>query len=140
MAHQRTITPGGTRGTLFREVARVRLEDAGVLLAQRRQGGAVYLAGYAVECLLKWAITERLEEAYLPAEFETHDLDELLTAAGLHNSIKQDRQLWAAYSSLSESWGPELRYLAKAPKQIDAERLYREIEQVYSWIAERCLP
>ncbi len=53
MAHQRSITPGGTRGTLFREVARVRLEDAGVLLAQRRQGGAVYLAGYAVECLLK---------------------------------------------------------------------------------------
>jgi len=37
-----------------------------VLFEARRYRGAIYLAGYAVECLLKWAITERCEITYLP--------------------------------------------------------------------------
>lgn len=136
MAHQRSITPGGTRGTLFREVARVRLEDAAVLLEQKRYGGAIYLAGYAVECLLKWAVTERQSCIYLPAEFEVHDLDELLVAAGLHDRLQSTGQLWAVYSDLNEAWGPDLRYHAKGPKPKDAERLYQAIEQVYEWLEE----
>src|SRR5438105_14590257 len=96
-ARRRTIQRGGTRGTVFKQVAHVRLEDASVLLAQKRYAGAVYLAGYAVECLLKWAATKKRECLYLPAELEIHDLYVLLAEAGLKSSLMR-RRTWAGYS------------------------------------------
>src|ERR1019366_8168802 len=115
MAAKRFIKPGGTRGTLFKEVARHRLEDAAALLNQERYAGAIYLAGYALECLLKWAVTRRASLVYLPAAFETHDLDKLLMEAGLDTALKREIALHAAYSSVADRWGPGLRYLARAP-------------------------
>jgi len=139
MAHQRKINPGGTRGTIFREVARIRLEDAEVLLKRKRYGGAVYLAGYAVECRLKWAITEqRWPDPYLPAEFEKHDWDLLLDAAQLRRELQKEEndKLRAVYSDLAERWGPELRYQLKVIEPNEAERLYRGIRQVYDWLCD----
>jgi hypothetical protein len=63
---ERKIGRGGTRGSVFRVVAAERLRDAEVLLNQDRPGGAVYLAGYALECALKWAVTRHVEKVYLP--------------------------------------------------------------------------
>jgi HEPN domain-containing protein len=136
---KRTIPPGGTRGTVFKQVAQLRLEDASVLLERRRYPGAIYLAGYALECLLKWAITQRQQFVYLPAEFETHDLDTLLLEAGLGESLRHEGALRSMFAALADSWGPELRYLARAPKPKEAERLYREISKVYGWILEQSL-
>ena len=59
MAHKRRIAPGGTRGTLFQAVAQIRLRDADILLKEQRHEGALYLAGYAIECILKWGVTRR---------------------------------------------------------------------------------
>src|SRR5438270_7276828 len=89
----RRIGPGGTRGTIFNEVARLRLGDAAVLLDKKRFAGAIYLAGYAVECLLKWAITRRRECVYLPGKFEIHDLGALLTEAGLQPILREETEL-----------------------------------------------
>jgi len=138
-ARKRRIQPGGTRGTVYRAVASARLEDAAVLLEQKRYAGAIYLAGYSVECLLKWAITRRREQVYLPARFETHDLDTLLLEAGLAQGLNQENVLGDSFAALADSWGPELRYLAKAPEPARAERLYREIFRVYDWIAEQTI-
>ena len=113
MARKRQTAPGGTRGTVFKEVGRIRREDAAVLFEARRYRGAIYLAGYAIECLLKWAVTERCEITYLPAELETHDWDTLLPEAGLTHSLRSNRPLRVVYSELAELWGPELRYLSK---------------------------
>ena len=43
-ARERTIEPGGMRGSVFRQVAQVRLLDANVLLENKRYAGAIYLA------------------------------------------------------------------------------------------------
>jgi hypothetical protein len=43
----------------FRVAALQRFEDAQILLDNDRATGAVYLAGYAVECLLKAVLLER---------------------------------------------------------------------------------
>src|SRR5437763_1950210 len=114
-APPRIIPPGGTRGTVFRQVALVRLQDASVLLEQNRFSGAIYLAGYSLECLLKWAVTEKRDCLYLPADLETHDLSTLLIEAGLRPALMRKRELRTVFSGLAESWGPRLRYLAKAP-------------------------
>jgi hypothetical protein len=42
----------------FRTLAELRAEEARVLLRSRRQLGAYYLAGYAVECALKACIAK----------------------------------------------------------------------------------
>ena len=139
MPLRRQITPGGTRGTLFQAVARIRLKDADVLLKQQRHGGALYLAGYAIECILKWAVTRRRGIVRLPAEFETHDWDALLSATGLGRFLEAEPAVHSMYSELAESWGPELRYLARAPKSEDAEKLYEKLTLLYGWIEDHAL-
>jgi len=107
------------------------------ILENRRYAGAIYFAGYAVECLLKWAITRQRECVYLPPECETHDLDALLVEAGLQASLTKESELRAIFWALAENWGPELRYLAKAPEPNEARSLYRKILRVYDWIVEQ---
>src|SRR5437773_2147938 len=121
MARKRRIPPGGTRGTVFREIARIRRDDAAILFKARRYRGAIYLAGYAIECLLKWAITTHRQVTYLPADLETHDWDTLLPETGLAVSLRTNASMRAVYSDIAELWGPELRYLSKEPARPDAE-------------------
>lgn len=83
-------TKGGTRGTLYKALAKMRLEDARILLGKQRNHGAFYLAGYAVECALKWAITVRMEKINLPPDLEVHDLGKLIAAAGLVPHLQND--------------------------------------------------
>src|SRR5438309_725634 len=106
-ARKRTIQAGGTRGTVFKQVAQARLEDGAVLLEQRREAGAIYLAGYAIECLLKWAVTRRRDITYLPAQLETHDWDILLPETGMQPRLARARAMQAIFAELAESWGPE---------------------------------
>ena len=108
-----------------------------MLLEQRRYSGAIYLAGYAVECLLKWAITERRDCIYLPAEMETHNLGNLMLESGLRRILTHEPELEALFSELADVWGPELRYLSQEPRPDEARRLYQQIAKIYIWIAEQ---
>jgi HEPN domain-containing protein len=133
------ILPGGTRGTLYEAVARLRLKDAETLLQEGRREGALYLAGYAIECLLKWAVTRRRNLLRLPQELETHDWDRLLAAAGLKRSLGSEPAIRGLYSELAERWGPELRYLARLPQSENAELLYQKLTVLYSWLEDHTL-
>lgn len=139
MSRSRKIGPGGTRGSVFREAARNRRDDAAVLFHARRYAGAIYLAGYSVECLLKWAVTVRRNVLRLPADLETHNLDKLLAESGLVEMLKSNHLLFAMYSELAHEWGTDLRYLANLVERNDAERLYRQMNQIYGWINEQTI-
>lgn len=139
MARKRQIAPGGTRGTVFREVARIRRDDAAVLFEAGRYRGAIYLAGYAIECVMKWSVTSRRRVTYLPADLETHDWDVLLPETGLAHLLRANRPMHVVFSELAELWGPELRYLAKEPARHDGDRLYRQMDQLYLWLNEQTL-
>jgi HEPN domain-containing protein len=130
------IKKGGTRGTLFKEVAKMRLEDAAVLLSGKRYHGAIYLSGYAVECALKWAITVNLGSPYLPKGFETHDLEAFVHAAGLLPSLQRDRSIRSLYSVIVDEWQPSRRYSAAKISPRQATTLYTQALQLYEWIIE----
>ena len=132
----RRITKGGTRGTVYREVAQIRLEDAGSLRANGRHNGAIYLAGYAIECQLKFAYCRRKGEIYLPAPLEVHDWDTLVAAAGLLPDIKQQAAMDAIYSALADQWGPGLRYRTTKYSAVEANRLYNEMDELYDFLRE----
>jgi hypothetical protein len=89
--------------------------------------------------LLKWAITRRQQRIHLPAEFEIHSLDTLLVEAGLAEALRRETAVWDIFAALADSWGPELRYLAKAPNPGEADRLYGETSRVYDWITEQTI-
>ena len=136
MTRKRTIRPGGSRGTLFESVARLRLEDAAVLLKNGRFSGAIYLAGYGIECLLKSAVTRRRNLIYLPAEFETHDWERLLSEAGLGPRLAEEPAVERSFRQLAGAWAPELRYLAKPMEPASTKHLYENMAAVYGWIRE----
>src|SRR5437773_6392791 len=127
----RRIRPGGTRGTVYKEVARLRQQDAMCLLNGRRYTGSVYLAGYAIECHLKFAICRRKEYIHLPAKFEVHDWEQLVTAAGLLPEIKAQRLMAGVYFALADKWGPTLRYRTATYQAPEARRLFNEMNQLY---------
>ncbi len=130
---------GGTHGTLFIDNAKIRLKDAEILLNGRRNHGALYLAGYSVECALKWAITRRLGDTYLPADMEIHDLDRLMVESGLAAQLQKDFQINPFYSALVDEWGPHGRYDAANLDDRTAARLHNQIKQVYQWVVDRTL-
>jgi hypothetical protein len=101
-----------TRGEL-RELADIRLIDARLLLEQARFSGAAYLAGYAIECLLKACFAARTAADALPERpgydsLYTHNLGRLLVLAGLDKALRQEdaelREHWALVSRWSEQW------------------------------------
>jgi len=64
-----------------------RLADAEALLAAGRHGGAISMAIYAIEILLKERICRILGLGQLPMVFQIHDLYGLATCAGLRSQI-----------------------------------------------------
>lgn len=127
---------GGTRGIVFREIARMRLEDAKILLNETRFSGAIYLAGYAIECQLKYAFCARNNQFDLPARLETHDWEHLLAAAGRAGHIKTQRPIMVIYEALVERWGPALRYRTRQYAPTEALRLYNDMEALYDFLNE----
>lgn len=134
-----TRIKGGTRGTVFKVIAEMRLKDARVLLDSNRLNGALYLAGYSVECALKWAVTRRLELVYLPADLETHDLQKLVGNSGLMPQLREDAAIAPLFSALVDDWGPQERYAASKLDAKTAKRLYNQTKQVYEWLIERAV-
>lgn len=135
--HQKAAKGGHTRGTLFRDVGKRHLKSARVLLDNHCELDALYLGGYAIECILKYAITRRGGLDHLPANFEIHTLDILLAASGLEKDLERQSNLQAAYATLVEYWEPALRYKAPTLAKGEAVRLYNYIDQLYQWMAER---
>ena len=141
------ITHGPTSKNVFKEVARLRSQDADVLLKENRLLGAVYLLGYSIECYLKFAACERNEWERLPKEVlmdghhkETklyvHKWWVLVEAAGIARSIRGQREIDAIYSALCEQWEPSLRYRTKQFAGKKGHDLYNDLTQLYQFLRE----
>lgn len=91
----------------FQRLAELRAEEAGVLVRGRKQQGAYYLSGYAVECALKACIAKQTKKNEFPPDrryvgkIYTHDLNELLKEAGLEQQLANDTQ---ANPMLANNW------------------------------------
>ena len=122
-----------------------RMADAEVLFAGRRWRGAMYVAGYAVECRLKYKLMRQwkcfnLEElgarlvgrGVVETVF-THNLEALIQICGGWNRLRANDDMWRAYGVVS-SWQPAWRYNADLASHRDARRLLAAAQQVLEWI------
>jgi HEPN domain-containing protein len=77
----------------FRELARIRLIEAKVLLDSGHYDGAYYLCGYAVECALKASIARKTSRHDFPPkpnlvrDMYTHNVRDLVFQAGLRETL-----------------------------------------------------
>lgn len=127
---------------------RERLRDARVLFQSLRLRGAMYLAGYAIECLLKTRLMkihgcnnlEQLEarlrdRKLIPADASiyTHQLMTLLKAAQGAQRLGQVPETWKQFN-LVNTWMPAWRYSADSPEPEAAQTYLEAIEEVHRWI------
>lgn len=114
----------------------MRIRDSHALFEKKRHHAAFYLAGYAIECLLKWKITQQRNQVYLPKEFEVHSWDELLPETGIKPVLDTSSGINSIFSELADAWHPELRYLTRYPGNDSPKILYKKTVQIYEWILD----
>jgi hypothetical protein len=152
--------------TEFVKAARARVADARALLdASKRQSaalshtqGAKYIAGYAIECILKAYLVDSLGTNTLTeavAELRGRErraenprlVPDLVSAAG-HNlrlilSFTDLEAFTTPPFDIARDWGvcfqwqSSWRYVPKTPSLEDAESFVDSVEVVYNWIRSK---
>jgi HEPN domain-containing protein len=119
------------RASGYLAAANERSTDAQRLFEADRHCGAVYMAGYAVECRLK-ALLEELGRHVPRAGPSGHDLCRLWEAAGFRlQDLKGYRQLFVT------TWSTDLRYRSELPKGEDVAALYRGAIELCGYLQRR---
>lgn len=113
----------------FNEVANLRGAEVQVLAESKKTLGAVYLAGYVVECRLKHFL--HLNGIPFPRNGrEGHNLRGLWESAGFTKP-------YGHASLFIDHWDTELRYKIALPAGVEAEDLLCGGRHLAGWVATR---
>lgn len=152
--HKQRLTP-----SQLRAVADRRLDDA-VYLRQSnrtaRANGAIYMGGFAIECLLKALLLERhpnlgrptdrarlsISDAEVHELLYSHELDAmLLFLPEIEKKLRilgRDRgySLWERFRAVCEEWTVYVRYSPKQATIAEAHAFLAIIQEVRQWLRE----
>jgi hypothetical protein len=125
------------RASVFKALVQIRLDDALSLLdtgEQSRRNGAIYLAGYAVECALKSRVCTDRGEKILDTQFYTHDLTYLLGKTQKHPEI-QKNDFWSKrFHSIVSTWSVSMRYSACVLNTSEVQRFLSDCKGFSKWL------
>lgn len=127
---------------MFFQAAYQRLEDASILFRYGRNTGAMYLAGYAVECMLKALLLDRA-----PTKRRT-ELNKDLRGSRAHDFGWLKEQYLAIGGDsfpkdvnrdfvLVNSWRTDLRYFSGSQRKAVTQSFLRSAESIVKWANER---
>jgi HEPN domain-containing protein len=134
--------PKPAEARLYYRAARQRFADAQLLLAAGRTTGAIYLAGYTVECSLKALIVANVAGA-----IRSQLLNEFRATRG-HN-IAWLGTLYRRYAKASvpkdvvrhlarvASWSTDLRYATGSAKSREADEFMQSVFAITTWADRR---
>ncbi len=120
----------------FKEIAKIRLKEAAILLKNHNYDGAYYLCGYTVECALKACIAKNTKRFDFP-DIKTvnssysHNLEQLVKVAGLWAHLLHEMSTSNQFASnwnTVKDWDESSRYQRNNNK---------EANDLYSAIADR---
>ena len=123
--------------TVLRALVRLRFGDGWALLATRRperRAGAVYVAGYGVECALKARICADRGEERLDPQFFHHDLRRLAEATAKWTDIRCNRERSEALVYLQAEWDVEMRYEQRSLDSRGVNRFIKKAEEFAKWL------
>jgi HEPN domain-containing protein len=130
------------------KASRHRLDDARALFNAARWRGAMYMAGYAVECLLKtklmriyscrnlYELEEELQRRGILADRATvftHHLELLLRLTQSFDRLRQSQTLWPEFNIVNR-WIPAWRYTVNLSNHQDAEDFLEAVDNIINWI------
>jgi hypothetical protein len=149
----------------FVKAAERRLRDAEELLqpptlAPQEQGAetrhlraAVYLAGYAIECILKVYIIQQQGVKTLTAAVDAlrkagknvpdlnstigHHLQRLLSLTDLERQLDNERERKKDWN-ICLKWRSNWRYDPTSPTRANAEEFVKAVRSVYAWVKALC--
>jgi len=127
---------GQARG--FYQAAKQRYDDARYLLHGDRTTAAVYLAGYAVECMLQALILSRTPQRQQPRVVKTfrgsraHDFGWLVKAYRDRGGLRPSAGVPRLLSRVS-SWTTDIRYRSGAVKESDAIFFLQATDEILRW-------
>jgi HEPN domain-containing protein len=125
-----------------------RMDDARALFNAVRWRGAMYMAGYSFECLLKTKLMrmydcrhlreledELQRRGVLPSQGSvfTHQLELLLRLAQGLERLRQNQEYWRLFNMVNR-WVPAWRYTADLSNPEDAEDFLVAVSEVSQWI------
>ncbi len=130
--------PASIEARLFYRCAFQRQEDAQILLRADHTTGAVYLAGYGIECILKALLLSALTAATRAVMLATfrgaraHDYEWLRTQYLQNGGSRFPREITEAFT-LVNAWSTDMRYLPRTLKADEAEGFLSAAENIIRW-------
>jgi HEPN domain-containing protein len=134
--------PHAREARLFYQTALQRYDDAEYLLEEGRTTGAVYLAGYGVECMLKALVLaqtpagkrRRLMESFRGKR--AHDYDWLTNCYFQRGGVPFTKEVSAGFALL-EAWNVDLRYVSRTLDEDYAKEFMKTARAIMTWIDGR---
>jgi hypothetical protein len=130
--------PQPIEARIYYRAGKQRFDDAQLLLREERTTGAVYLAGYTVECLLKAlvlaSVSPRLRRMLL-GEFRgsrAHNIEWLGALYRQHVGVVIPREITRHLSRVA-TWSTDLRYTAGLVKNQEANEFMVSVTTVSTW-------
>ncbi|MGC8638381.1 MAG: HEPN domain-containing protein [Isosphaeraceae bacterium] len=130
--------PQSKEARFFYRCALQRFDEARVLLDADRTTGAVYLAGYGVECMLKALILSAVPPSRTYSVLQTfrghraHDFQWLRDEYRLNGGAHPPREVNRCFT-LVDRWSTEMRYSPGNIKERDAERFFEAAQVILGW-------
>ena len=130
--------PGSRDARLFYRCALKRFEEARILRKAGQTTGAVYLAGYGIECMLKALILNNLpdeKQEETLREFrgrQAHDYHWLRKKYAQNGGSQISTELKHGFT-LIFAWTTELRYVPKTMKDSEADAFLKIAEDFFHW-------
>jgi HEPN domain-containing protein len=125
-----------------------RIDDARALLNAARWRGAMYMAGYSIECLLKTKLMrmfdcrhlreledelQRREMLSVRVTVFTHQLEVLFRLSNGFDRLRQNEEHWRLFNMVNR-WLPAWRYTADLSNREDAEDFLDAVDMISRWI------
>jgi hypothetical protein len=125
--------------TVLTALVEVRLRDGEALLRSgepQRRIGAIYVAGYGLECALKARLCQDRRAAKLPREFAHHDLRRLAECSTIWPVLKVDKQWHRAFTSLCSEWAVAMRYAVRPYNPTEVRKFIEKTREFTKWLSE----
>lgn len=130
--------PGSSDARLYYRCAFQRYEEAEVLLRAEYTTGAVYLAGYGIECILKALV---LTAAPAAARTDTmnsfrsgrgHEFEWLRTQYLTNGGARFPREI-NQHFTLVNDWSTDLRYVPRTVRDDEADAFLSSAAAIIHW-------
>jgi hypothetical protein len=127
---------------VFYRCAYQRLEEAGVLIEAGYTTGSIYLAGYAVECILKALILNAAPKQIrneVLSSFrgkKAHEFEWLRTTYLTHQGSRFPKDITIHFATVND-WSTDLRYSPRSIRPEEAAVFLAAANAIIGWANER---